>query len=91
MNLSKRARKKITETELLLPQGTLNTFSAGGRILLNLFREKQRIMFGNLYTAPAALGDFCDSSGCLPGQIPLPGQKPHSILDKSADQTVQQV
>lgn len=48
-------------------------------------------MFSKLYTAPAALGDFCDSSGCLPGQIPMPGQKPHSVLDKNADQTVEQV
>ena len=48
-------------------------------------------MFAKLYTAPAALGDFCDSSGCLPGQIPMPGQKPHSVLDKNAEGTVEQV
>ena len=30
-----------------------------------------RFQFGKLYTAPAALGDFCDSSGCLPGQVCL--------------------
>ena len=48
-------------------------------------------MFGKLYKAPAEMGDFCDSSGCLPGQIPLAGQKPHSILDKNADTTMEQV
>ena len=48
-------------------------------------------MFAKLYTAPAALGDFCDSSGGLPGQIPMPGPTPHSVLDKNAEGTVEQV
>ena len=56
-----------------------------------LMAFSERPQFGKLYTAPAALGDFCDSSGCLPGQTPLPGQKPHSILDKHADSTMDQV
>ena len=35
--------------------------------------------------------DMCDSSGCLPGQTPMPGQKPHSVLASNADQTMMQV
>ena len=49
------------------------------------------MVFNRLYQAPAALGDFCDSSGCLPGQVPLPGQKAKAVIDKHADQTMQQV
>ena len=45
----------------------------------------------SLYVAPAALEDFCDSSGCLPGQIPLPGLKPKSVISKSAELTMNQV
>jgi len=30
-------------------------------------------MLQGLYQAPGSLLDYCDSSGCLPGQIPLKG------------------
>jgi hypothetical protein len=45
----------------------------------------------SLYVAPAALGDYCDSSGCLPGQIPLPGLKAKAVINKSAELTMNQV
>ena len=45
----------------------------------------------SLYVAPSALEDYCDSSGCLPGQIPLPGLKPKSVISKSAELTMNQV
>jgi len=48
-------------------------------------------MFAQLYTAPAAMLDMCDSNGCLPGQIPMAGQKAHSNLDANATTTMDQV
>lgn len=48
-------------------------------------------MFGKLYTAPAAMTDMCDSNGCLPGQIPMAGQKFSSNLDANATTTMDQV
>eukprot|EP00284_Hemiselmis_tepida_P006965 CAMPEP_0174915172 /NCGR_PEP_ID=MMETSP1355-20121228/617_1 /TAXON_ID=464990 /ORGANISM="Hemiselmis tepida, Strain CCMP443" /LENGTH=70 /DNA_ID=CAMNT_0016160011 /DNA_START=27 /DNA_END=239 /DNA_ORIENTATION=- len=46
-----------------------------------------------LYTAPAAGADYCDSSGCLPGQVPLPsaGLKGKSIVTKSMNAQMDQV
>ena len=44
-----------------------------------------------LYVAPAAMGDFCDSSGCLPGQIPLPGLKAKPVINQQAELTMNQV
>eukprot|EP00960_Hanusia_phi_P028134 747227-Hanusia_phi.AAC.1 len=54
------------------------------------YREQQG-MWTTLYVAPAALGDYCDSSGCLPGQVPLPGLKATGVLDKRATSTMEQV
>eukprot|EP00961_Rhodomonas_salina_P258811 3497192-Rhodomonas_salina.1 len=47
----------------------------------------------SLYVAPASLQDYCDSSGCLPGQIPLPsaGLSSKAILNKQATARMQQV
>ena len=40
-----------------------------------LSTNSQRLvsMLQGLYQAPGSLLDYCDSSGCLPGQIPLKG------------------
>jgi hypothetical protein len=35
--------------------------------------EQSWIMLARLYQAPGSLLDYCDSSGCLPGQVPLKG------------------
>jgi hypothetical protein len=49
--------------------------------------------FTKLYTAPGQLMDYCDSSGCLPGQTPLPGVglSDKSILSKAASNRMAQV
>jgi hypothetical protein len=56
-----------------------------------MFDLTHHLQLQSLYVAPAALGDYCDSSGCLPGQIPLPGLKPKSVINKSAELTMNQV
>jgi hypothetical protein len=53
--------------------------------------SRSHVQLQSLYVAPAALGDYCDSSGCLPGQIPLPGLKPKAVIGKSAELTMNQV
>ena len=49
--------------------------------------------FQKLYTAPGQLMDYCDSSGCLPGQIPLAGSglSSKSIISKAAASRMAQV
>ena len=49
--------------------------------------------FQKLYTAPGQLMDYCDSSGCLPGQIPLAGAglSSRSIISKAAASRMAQV
>lgn len=36
-----------------------------------------------LYMAPGSLLDYCDSSGCLPGQVPLKGVSHGSYTPKT--------
>jgi hypothetical protein len=52
---------------------------------------RSHVQLESLYVAPAALGDYCDSSGCLPGQIPLPGMKAKAVINRSAELTMNQV
>ena len=44
-----------------------------------------------LYLAPGQLLDYCDSSGCLPGQIPLKGVSHGSYTPKAVNAQMSKV
>lgn len=44
-----------------------------------------------LYLAPGQLLDYCDASGCLPGQVPLKGVSHGSYTPKAVSAQMSQV